>query len=225
MTTRSNRLAGIVAISLAAVTIMLLHAALASGRNPLLDAANLLPPALAFVLAGWLMEDRPALLTIWLIVVACLSVVCVLMYLFGHVLAVVIVWGLQWVTAFAALITSLLINLARDAPTTDNDKPAERRASTGTRRALLGFVSGVALGLALCFTIIRFEFHSAGLGGFTNIYVFGAHLLLVSGVIAELTQIFVTAVICGTAGILGAWLAVRRSGQQSQRPTGNPSRP
>ena len=52
MATSSGRLAAVIAISLAAAAVMVLRAALAFGRNPLLDVGNLLPPALAFCLAG-----------------------------------------------------------------------------------------------------------------------------------------------------------------------------
>jgi hypothetical protein len=70
-----------------------------------LDAIRFL---IRFCLAGWFLRNKPTLLTLLLAVVASLSGICILIYLLGDSLIVVIAWGLQWLTALAAITLAVI---------------------------------------------------------------------------------------------------------------------
>jgi len=56
-----------------AFAIMVTQAATAFGRNPMLDVANLFPPAAAYCLAGLLVRNRPGVSTVLLVAVTALT--------------------------------------------------------------------------------------------------------------------------------------------------------
>jgi hypothetical protein len=207
--TSSGRLAAIFAVSLTAATVMMLDAALAFGRDPLLDAANLFPPALAFCLAAWLIRDRPTLLTLLLIAVAGLGGVCVSIYLLGDSLSSAVAWGLQWLAALGALATAVIVRLA-GGPSPDLGADAARPRRTKRLGAtLVGFASGVALGLVVSLLVLRFDCRGFEMGGTTTVYAFGAELFSISGIFANLVQAAVSVVVCVTLGIAGALTSAR----------------
>ncbi len=73
MASSSWRLGTICVVGAMAFAIMVTQAATAFGRNPMLDVANLFPPAAAYCLAGLLVRNRPGVSTVLLVAVTALT--------------------------------------------------------------------------------------------------------------------------------------------------------